>query len=322
MLISRDPQNCLFHICCFSDPPVSTKSCDDLHRVNVNCQPVASRSEGCLLTTLLLTPSLFLTPRTTNSPHSGSTTKYRVWKGFSRSARDVSAFAQPSGPRPAVSVAVMEKLTPRAARPVSQKASTLPYSAASGPQPVGGRRHRGFGALLRRISPRLKRTPSPDQPWTKVEPHHADRTSVASDHSYETAMQIRRRQDLIHNDGSQGGVNSKRTTPLEPGTKSEIGRTGKGGLSGFLTSLIPGRTSKEKKASSNHSNEKAAERNADVGNITENEIQEQHEQKLNANEQRHNGSANAQHKLVTKVRPFFSVVLQNLKSDSNETVTR
>lgn len=202
-------------------------------------QPPSSRSEGCLLT-LLLTPSLLLTPRGTASPHTAP--KYRLWRGFSRSARDITV-APPYGPRPAVSLAVMEKLTPRSARPVRHKASTLPYSAA-GPQPMG-RRHRGFVALLRRLSPRLRRTPSPDRPWVKVEPRPADRSSVASDHSFETALQVRYPEvaaSRLHNNAAHAHAG------LE---KSEGGRGSRGGLGGLLTSLCTAKHGRHDKSTSN-----------------------------------------------------------------------
>ncbi|XP_068243216.1 uncharacterized protein [Palaemon carinicauda] len=149
----------------------------------------------------------------------------------------------------------MDKLTTKVPHTVRHKASTLPYSQASGPQP-GTRRHKGLLALLRRLSPRLKRTPSPDRPWVKVEPRSGDRTSVASDHSFETALQVRHSEligyDMYHN----------AHPPQEAPQKSEGTKGSRGGLSGLLTSLRSSKQSQKqaKPATTNSAVEKRSEK--------------------------------------------------------------
>ncbi|KAK4297867.1 hypothetical protein Pmani_029725, partial [Petrolisthes manimaculis] len=227
-----------------------SKSCEELHRVSVKGlpppppppPPPASSSEGCLVT-------LLLTPKQAASPGSGC--KYRVWRGFSRSVRDMS-ITRAAPPRPAISLATMDRLLPRPP-PHHQhqqqhhhnKASTLPYSAASGPRPAA-RRHRGLMALLRRLSPRLRRSPSPDPPWVQVEPRPPHRTSIASDHSFDAALNSRYPDLATHNNahtptavvaggGGGGGGGGK--------GGGESGRTSKsGGLSGLLSSFRPNKS--------------------------------------------------------------------------------
>ncbi|KAK7079251.1 hypothetical protein SK128_003638 [Halocaridina rubra] len=245
--------------CSFKGPPVATKSCDDLHRVSVSIHHprASSRSEGCLLT-LLLTPSLLLPPRTNTPIH--TTPKYRLWRGFSRSARDISLTTPSGPPRSAVSLAVMDKLTPKAQHhPVRHKASTLPYSQASGPQPVKSR-HRGLLALLRRLSPRLKRTPSPERQWVKVEPRPGDRTSVASDHSFEAALQVRQAELLGYE------VYTATLSAQDIPQKNDGNRGSRGGLSGLLTSLKNSKPSskQEKHAASNGATEKKPQKDKEV----------------------------------------------------------
>lgn len=168
------------------------------------------------------------TYRIFTSASPGSRCKYRVWRGFSRSVRDMS-LARPAPPRPAISLATMDRLLPR---PPHHKASTLPYSAASGPRPAA-RRHRGLMALLRRLSPRLRRSPSPEPPWVQVEPRPPDRTSLGSDHSFEAALQARY-PDLAHNNAH--------TPTAGGGRKGETGRSSRSGLSSFLTSFRPSKS--------------------------------------------------------------------------------
>nr|XP_045623652.1 uncharacterized protein LOC123773768 [Procambarus clarkii] len=293
-------------------PPVSTKSCDDLHRVSPPVETTTSRSEGCLLT-LLLTPSLLLTPRTSTLPHSGS--KYRLWRGFSRSARDVSVGPLSGPPRPAVSVAVMEKLTPRAARPVRHKASTLPYSPASGPQPMG-RRHRGLMALLRRLSPRLKRTPSPDRPWVKVEPRPADRLSVASDHSFETALQMRY-PDLVTYGGGPVQNNNTHSSSDAGLNKSEGGRCSRGVLTGLLSSLRPSRPGRQDKSSYNSvASDKHRERDTvTITRESDHQLQERYYRDSGGDgEGQHNGGTRPSH------LPLSSQVDSRPKADMTTTL--
>ncbi|XP_063887664.1 uncharacterized protein LOC135115102 isoform X2 [Scylla paramamosain] len=222
-----------------STGPLScTKSCDDLNRVSGAAHSAASRSEGCLLT-------LLLTPRSGASPHSGA--KYRLWRGFSRSSRDVSVLPTPNPPRTAVSLTLMDRLTPRPARPVRHKASTLPYSAASGPQPAA-RRQRGLVALLRRLSPRIKRSPSPERPWVTVEPRPPDRSSIASDHSFEAALQSRC-PDLL----APPRATPAHTTNETAGKGGEGGRSSRSGLSSLLTSLKSTRSPRHEKHASHDS---------------------------------------------------------------------
>nr|XP_053642192.1 uncharacterized protein LOC128695541 [Cherax quadricarinatus] len=290
-----------------SGAPTCSKSCDELHRVSTPVHPTSSRSEGCLLT-LLLTPSLLVTPRTSTPPHCGP--KYRLWRGFSRSARDVSLGPPCGPPRAAISLAVMEKLTPRAARPVRHKASTLPYSAASGPQPMG-RRHRGLVALLRRLSPRLMRTPSPDRPWVKVEPRPADRTSVASDHSFETALQVRY-PDMVAYGGGHVQSNNTHSSTDTGINKSEGGRGSRGGLTGLLNSLRSAKPGRHDKSSSNTAGSDK-HREKDTVTITresDHQLQERYYRDPGTEaEEQHNGHSTRHTRLTQQVSNMSSSIM-------------
>ncbi|CAL4122861.1 unnamed protein product, partial [Meganyctiphanes norvegica] len=135
----------------------------------------------------------------------------------------------------------MDKLVPPSTPGgvAKQKAATLPYTA----QPnVSSRRSRGIVGFLKKLSPRLKRTPSPEPDWEQHREVRASRGSVASDHSFEIAMH--NRYSRLERQGA-----TDEGTP--EAARDKEGRTKSGGLSGFLNSLRPSRSSSRDKHEKN-----------------------------------------------------------------------
>ena len=202
---------------------VCSQSCDELRKVNVS-RPISSKSEGCLVRVSL------------NSTH-------RDQERIVTSERDLR-FLSVQAPRPALSTPAMNTLTPTPTtmRPsvVKQKASTLPLAATSVVSPP--RKNKGLSGFFRRLSPHLRRAWSPPpRPWITVEPR-TERTSVASDHSFEAALK---------NQNSRPTVVDPLTNPEADGRYQQNGHTCNSrstfSVASLFASLRPSRDKHKKK---------------------------------------------------------------------------
>ena len=168
------------------------------------------------------------------------------------SERDISIITTPV-PKPAISTPAMTTLTPPPVnmKPTSitkQKASTLPLTSTSAINPP--RKSRGFAGFLRKLSPHLRRAKSPPaQPWITVEPR-TERTSVASDHSFEAALKARNNQSSVLSD-PQGNQESENKQYQQNGHNCNNKSTFS--VSSLLASLRPSRLDKHKKRDKSNS---------------------------------------------------------------------